>query len=155
MGLMTKEMLLTKQPLTIEKVDLGNGDFVYVREMNGYERDHFEASLFIKEKDAKGKERLVRTMENLRSKMVISTMCDENGNLILSHSDMDTFSTTVRASILDKIASKAQELNGITEEDAEKMVKNSNAAQSEGKESGSGAVLTAVATEVPISGSEV
>jgi hypothetical protein len=51
MGQLSKEMLLTKQALKIEKVEFENGDFVYVREMTGKDRDNFELSIMKARKD--------------------------------------------------------------------------------------------------------
>jgi hypothetical protein len=46
MGQLDRSALLQKEKLEIEKVDLGNGDFVYVTQMTGHGRDAFELALY-------------------------------------------------------------------------------------------------------------
>ena len=46
--------MLAKEELEIVKVDLGKGDYVYVRQMTGRERDRFEQSLIKESKTADG-----------------------------------------------------------------------------------------------------
>ena len=90
--IMTREQLLKKEKLTIEKVSLGKGEFVYVREMTGRERDRFENSVLAKEvKDSKGNiVSYERSLDDFRAKLAVNTVCDENGNLILNPDDYET-----------------------------------------------------------------
>src|SRR4030042_1748061 len=131
MGLLKRKELLKREKLEILKVDLGNDDYVFVRQMTGRERDQFERSLyeFVDTPDAKEKVKMERRLENFRAKLVVCCMCDENGDLLLEYGDIFTFSNSISAARLEKIVNVAQKLNAITEEDKEALVKNSDAGQ--------------------------
>ena len=86
MKFLTGKDLLTRQKLTQEKVDLGNDEFVYVREMTGRERDVFEQSLS-KETIVDGKTEYKRALEDFRAKLAVCVLCDQDGNLLLTSKD--------------------------------------------------------------------
>lgn len=130
MGLLDRKKLLTKQALKIEKVDLENDDYVYVRQMTGRERDNYEQSLRRKIEGKNGVADYELALENFRAKLAVNTVCDEKGDLILHLSDYEVLSDNMSAFTLEKIINVAQRLNNITEEDKEGLVKNSVAAQS-------------------------
>ena len=126
MGLLDREKLLSKEKLDIEKVDLGGGDFVYVRQMTGAERDSFEQTLFREVRDPRGNVvDFERSLEHFRAKLAVHTICDEKGNNLLRPKDYEVLSTHMSARRLEKIVNVAQRLNAITEEDREALVKNS------------------------------
>jgi hypothetical protein len=54
MKILDRESLLLKQVLAIEKVELGEGAHVFVRQMTGRERDQWEQSLMKEVKTKKG-----------------------------------------------------------------------------------------------------
>jgi len=138
MGQLDRNALLQKEELQIVKVDLGKGNFVYVRQMTGHERDTFEQSLLKKNRDSKGM--IIsydQATEDFRAKLAVVTVCDEEGILLLKPSEYPTLSQNMSAKTLEKIINKAQELNAITEEDKENLVKNSEAAQEGGSNSNS------------------
>ena len=125
-GLLDRAALLTKEKLEVVKVDLGNEEFVYVRQMTGHERDAFEQSLLKKNRDSKGTViSYEQATEDFRAKLAVLTLCDENGTLILQPSDYRVLSMSMSARRLETIINKAQELNKISEEDKENLVKNS------------------------------
>jgi hypothetical protein len=124
MGLLDKTMLLTKEVLETVKVDLGKDDFVYVRQMTGRERDKFEQTHIKENKKAEGG--FEKTLDDFRAKLAVCTICDEKGNLLLTPADAATLSQCMSAARLEKIVNKAQELNKITDEDKESLVKNSS-----------------------------
>jgi hypothetical protein len=125
MAQLTREVLLVKEVLKIEKVDLGNDDFVYVTQMTGRERDNFEQSLIKKIKDKKGTVTgFEQITEDFRAKLAVCTVCDENGVLVFLPNDWSTLSQNISAAKLEKIVNVAQALNSITEEDKEALVKN-------------------------------
>ena len=129
MGMLTREKLLKKEELKKEKVDLGNGDFVFVRQMTGRERDQFEQSLIEEVMGEKGEAEIKRSMEDFRAKLAVYTICDEEGKNILGPEDIPILSQHMSAARLELIVNKAQELNRISEEDKENLVKNSEAVQ--------------------------
>lgn len=125
MGELSRESLLKKQDLRIEKVDLGNGDYVYVREMTGRERDRFEQSII----SIKG-DKVENKVDDFRAKLAVNTVCDSTGKLILHPDDYKTLSQNMSAAKLERIVNKAQELSKISEQDVKNMEKNSSDAQS-------------------------
>ena len=127
MALLMRKDLLKKQELKIERVALDNDDHVFVREMTGRERDHFESSMLKEVQDKDGNVDYKRNLEDFRAKLAVNTMCDETGNPLLDHKDYGRLSQNMSAARLGKIADAAQKLNKITEEDKENLVKNSEA----------------------------
>jgi hypothetical protein len=151
MALLNRQQLLKKETLQIERVDLNETDFVFVRQMTGRERDRFEQSLFKESKDKKGNITYVRSLEDFRAKLVVNTVCDEQGNNLLEPTDVETLSSHMSAATLEKIITKSQELNKITESDKDAMVKNSVAGQIEGDTSESAGPLEVL--PIPTNGS--
>jgi hypothetical protein len=129
MGLLNRDLLLKKQDLAIEQVDLGNEEFVFVREMTGHERDIFEQSLVKENKNVKGG--IEKSLEDFRGKLAVCTVCDGGGKLLLSPSDAALLSKNMGAKKLEKIINVAQKLNLISEEDKEALVKNSVVGQAD------------------------
>ena len=127
MELLNREKLLSKEKLEIVKVDLGKDEFVYVRQMTGRERDHFEQSLLKQTRDSKGKLTVEQSLEDFRAKLAVNTVCDADGNLLLKPTDYPMLSQSMSAARLEKIVNEGQKLNAITEEDKEELLKNSDA----------------------------
>lgn len=126
-NLLDRAKLLAKEELEIVKVDLGKGDYVYVRQMTGRERDRFEQSLIKESKTADGS--YEKSLEDFRAKLAVVTICDDKGNSILRPDDYETLSQNMSAARLEKIITVAQSLNKITEEDKESLLKNSEGDQ--------------------------
>jgi hypothetical protein len=144
MGLLNRKKLLEKQKLEIVKVDLGKDVdsneeiFVYVKQMTGRERDTFERTLTKEKRDDKGKIKdYDQALEDFRAKLAVSTVCDEEGNLLLRPQDYPELSQNMSAARLEKIINKAQELNKISEDDKTALVKNSEAGLVDNSSSGS------------------
>ena len=136
MKILDRESLLKKEELEVKKVDLGKGEFVYVKQMTGRERDTFERSLLREVK--KGNESdYVRALEDFRAKLAVNTLCDKDGNLLLRANDYPVLSKNMSAARLERIVNIAQEMNKITEEDKEALVKNSKGVQNANSTSGS------------------
>lgn len=125
MALMTRKTLLVKQELTVEKVDLDGGDFVFVREMTGREKDRWEQSLgeWLPQEEGQP-DKYVRSLDDFRAKLAVNTVCDEKGNLLLEPSDIATLSQNMGFRRLAKIVDKAQELNKVSEAEKKALVKN-------------------------------
>jgi hypothetical protein len=119
MAFLTREGLLKKQQLKIEKVDLGDGDYVYVREMTGQERIDWEQS--IKEAEEAGM--------TVNAKFVICCICDKDGKNVLQPEDYKVLSETMSCARLIKIATAAGKLNIVTNKDKEGLAKNSAGGQ--------------------------
>jgi hypothetical protein len=129
MGLLLgRDALLAKETLEVAKVEFDNGDFVYVRQMTGHERDTFEQSLLKKYRDKKGMiTSYEQATEDYRAKLAVVTLCDEAGVLIMQPGDYPLLSRNMSAKRLETIVNKAQELNKISEEDQEAAIKNLSA----------------------------
>ena len=128
--LLDRNSLLKKEEVQIEKVDLGNGEYVFVRQMSGREKDTFEQSLLKEIKDKDGNVTgYDRTMIDYRAKVAVITLCDENGVALLKPDDYEMLSVNMSGRRLCKIADAAQKLNAIDEESKEKLVKNSEGDQ--------------------------
>jgi hypothetical protein len=125
MAQLTRETLLSKEVLKIEKVEFENGDFTFVTQMTGRERDNFEQSLIKKIKDKKGQVTgFEQITEDFRAKLAVCTVCDDQGVLVFEKNDWSTLSQNISAAKLEKIVNAAQKLNAISEEDKEALVKN-------------------------------
>lgn len=127
MTLLDRKALLAKEKLEVTKVDLGDGNYVFVRQMTGRERDRFEQSLIKENKNAEGG--YEKTLEDFRAKLAVCTVSDEDGNLILQPGDFGILSQNMSAAKLEKIINTAQRINKISEDDKENLVKNSEAVQ--------------------------
>jgi len=122
-NLLDKSKLLEREKLQVEKVEFENGDFVYVRQMTGHERDVFERSLYVMD----GNNKPTTKLEDFRAKLAVVTLCDEAGKSLLEPKDFMALSNAMSAAKLEKIVNAAQKLNAITEADKEELVKNSDA----------------------------
>jgi len=124
MALLTREEILAKENLKIEKVDLEGDSYVYVREMTGRERENFEKSLTKVSQSPNGKLMFKSSLEDFRAKFVVNVLCDEEGNNLLKPEDYETLSKNMSARKLEIIASAALELNKMTVQSKEEIVKN-------------------------------
>jgi hypothetical protein len=135
--LLTRESLLRKEKLKTVEVDLGEGQIVYVRQMTGREREQFE-SLLVKKIMKGGKVIDYRqAMDDFRAKLAVNCLCDAKGINLMRPEDYATLSQNMSAYKLTKIADAAGKLNGITEEDKEDLVKNSDGVQDDASNSDS------------------
>ena len=131
--LLTREALLKKQELKVEQLDFEDGEYIFVREMTGRERDIFERSIYEFDKDNKP----VNRLEDFRAKLAVCTICDEEGNLLLKPTDVQALSNNMGARKLELIVDKAQELNKISQKDKDGLTKNSGAGGPGSSNSGS------------------
>jgi hypothetical protein len=129
MGQLDRNALLAKEKLEVVKVDLGKGDFIFVRQMTGRERDRFEQSLIKENKSVEGG--YEKSLEDFRAKLAVCTVCNEAGVLTFSAGDFATLSQNMSAARLEKIINVAQKINKISEEDKENLVKNSEVGQAD------------------------
>jgi hypothetical protein len=137
MGQLDKSALLQKEKLQVEKVKLGEDDFVYVTQMTGHGRDEFELSHLKKTEDKKGNTTYEQVMSDFRAKLAVATVCDEEGVLLFEPKDYILLSQNMSAAKLEKIVNVAQRLNAISEQDKEALVKNSKPDLEDNSSSGS------------------
>ena len=136
--LMTREALLQRDELKIEKVELSRG-YVYVREMTGHEKDIWEQSM-LKQKPSGDKNKPVEyetTLEDFRAKLAVVSVCDAEGNLLFEQKDVKLLNKMMSASNIEKIVEVAQRLNAVTDKDKETILKNSEADQDDSSNSDS------------------
>ena len=109
MNILTKEAILAADDLPREIVPVPEwGGDVYVRTMNGTDRDAFEASLIGKE----------GRLENVRARLVSLAVCDESGSRLFGDADVAALGAK-SAKALDRVFAVAQRLNGIGAEQVE------------------------------------
>lgn len=133
--ILTREMLLeTRDTLKLEPVVLTRGT-VYVREMTGKEKDIWERSMMKRVSVPGGAQvagqqtQYETTLENYKGKLAVSTLSDENGNLLFDMRDVAKLSSMMSASNLEKVVEAAQKINAISEADKKDILGNSEAGQ--------------------------
>lgn len=101
-----------------------DGGEVIVKTMIATEVDAYEASMI------KGKGKNTRfDLENAKSKLCVRVLVDEHGNRLFG--DNEAYALGRKSSkVIDRIYEVAKDLNGISDEDLEDLVGNSEAAQS-------------------------
>ena len=127
---LTKDQILSCQDRQIEKVltpEWGEDGHIYVLSLTGKERDRFEAGSVLK--DRKSGEYDVK-MDNLRARLVTMTACTESGELLFSRDDVKQLGQR-NAAVISRIYDVAARLSGITKQDLEELVKNSEAVPNE------------------------
>jgi len=138
MVLLTREALLQKDDLKVEKVELSKG-YVFVREMTGHEKDVWEQSM-LKQKPSGNKNKGVEyetTLEDFRAKLAVVTVCDADGNLLFKPEDAKVLNKMMSATNMERIVTAAQKLNAISEQEKEEILKNSEADQTDSSNSNS------------------
>ena len=91
MAFLTKEQLLAKEELKIEKVILGK-DHTFVRQMNAHEHSLYSQLLtkqvpVLEDGKETGETAVESVVEDWPSKLVACTLCDDKGNLLLKAED--------------------------------------------------------------------
>lgn len=138
MILLTREALLQRDDLRVEKVELSKG-YVFVREMTGHEKDVWEQSM-LKQKPSGNKNKGVEyetTLEDFRAKLAVVTVCDADGNLLFKPEDAKVLNKMMSATNMERIVTAAQKLNAISEQEKEELLKNSEADQTDSSNSNS------------------
>jgi hypothetical protein len=120
MTFLNRNALLKKSSLRIEKVNLGDDDFVFVREMTASERDDYELSLLNNTTSGQPE----KNMKDFRAKFCVRVICDEQGNRILKDRDIEKFSQNFSSSNMKLVFNKAKELNNILDEEIKDTEKN-------------------------------
>lgn len=121
MGFLNREELLKQEPCKIEKVDIGDGDFVFVKEMNGFERDAYEQLLF-NDRYTDGKFDNSKPITNFKQKMLACSICEEDGKLMLQPNDYIKLAQSRNYKAINKMFEVSSKLNNV-----EEVTKNSEA----------------------------
>jgi superfamily II RNA helicase len=116
MAVLTRDDILQAKDIKIELVPTpGWGGEVYVKGLNGAERDKFEGSLII----MRGKDKQMN-MANIRAKLASMSICDEKGKRLFNENDVQALSQKSAAE-LQRVFAVAQRLSGISDEDVEEL----------------------------------
>lgn len=107
-----RDQILAADDLKVIAVDVPEwGCTVHVRTMSGGERDAFE-------------ERQQRDpFKDIRARLAVLTVCDEEGNLLFTDADIPAL-TKKSAAALDRIFAAATKLNKFSKEDLDELQKN-------------------------------
>jgi len=104
--MLTRDQILSTTQLEKVKVELPQcKGYVYVSEMTGEQRDEFDRSLFVNG---------ALEMKGSKFRLIAMTVVDESGKKIFSKDDVSAIAK-LPESVIRKLASKAQFLNGMTE----------------------------------------
>ena len=110
-----REQILETNDLPLEAVEVPEWKTtVYMRGMTAIERDHWELSIY----EAKGIK-----MENIRARLVVLTICDENGNRLFNDDEVEKLGKK-NAKVINRLFEIAQRLSGIGSKDVEELGKN-------------------------------
>lgn len=116
MSCLSRDNILTVDDLKREKVSVPEwGGYIFVRTMTGTERDQYESSVL----GNNGK----MDLKNIRAKLVVLTAVDEDGLRLFNDDDIEVLGAK-SAAALDRVFSKAQTLNKISDDDIEELAKN-------------------------------
>jgi len=114
--MLTKEQILSANDLDVEKMSIPEwGGDVYIRPLSSRDRDRWESQVAT----TTGK----ITYDNLRAKLVARSICDEQGNLLFSDSDVEALGNK-SAAAMQRIFNRLLEINTITDEDIDELAKN-------------------------------
>lgn len=116
-----KDQILQANDEAFEDVPVPEwGGVVRVKRMTGAEKDAFEASLTIIQQQG-GAVVQKPNMVNVRAKLAVRCIVDENGQPIFSDADISELGRKSGAA-LDRVVAAAKRLNRMTEADLQEMV---------------------------------
>ncbi|MCH7706711.1 MAG: hypothetical protein IIB33_06655 [Chloroflexi bacterium] len=119
-----RETILASNDLPKQSVECPEwGQTLHVRTLTGSERDDFENTV---QSASKGKGGI--DLRGLKIKLVLLTLCDEDGELLFDATDALVLNSK-SSKVIDRIFQVSQQLNGLTAEDVDEMVKNSDGDQ--------------------------
>lgn len=116
--MLTAEQILKADDLAeLEKVNVPEwGDFVYVRKMNGMERDRWELTA------SKALEK--PSTANIRASLCAMTICDDKGKRLFTDNQISNLGAK-SATALDRVFSASKDLNKLSDDDLDELEKNS------------------------------
>ncbi len=138
--MLTKDQILSASDLPTEEVQVPEwGGSVFVRTMNGTERDAFEQDIIAaRARDAEQNEasdgvpnaaKSNSELVNIRARLAVKTVVDAQGNRLFTDNDAAALGKK-SGKALDRIFDVAQRLSGIGEKDVKELEGNSNAVPS-------------------------
>lgn len=120
MALLSKDEIFAITPRRYENLYVPEwGGEVRLRTMTGAERDEFEAGT-VQIKNGKQKE----NMANFRARMVAAVLVDEDDKLMFRGRNEIAMLGNKPVAGLQRIFNKAQEMNGLSDEDVDELAEN-------------------------------
>lgn len=117
--ILDKDAILGAVDQKIEPVEVPEwGGVVYVRSLNGTERDAYEAAMVRLGVDGKPKE--VR-LQNMRARLCALSICDTEGKRLFAEADVETLGKK-NAAALQRVFNVAQRLSGLTKRDVDELL---------------------------------
>ena len=117
--LLTAADILAAEDQEIKEVAVPEwGGSVFVRSMNGNERDRYEKQ-FMEWRLKKGK------LTSMRASMLVLCLCDETGKRIFTQRQIDDLGTK-SSRVLDRLWDVARDLSGMDDDDVEELAGNSD-----------------------------
>lgn len=115
-ALLLGAVTLPRQVVSVPELDTS----FTVQGMTGTDRDSYESSLFVQ--SANGKKR-VFSSANIRAKLLVRSIIDpDTGERLFTDAEADELGK-VRADVLDRLFSVAQQLSGVSDKDVEELAK--------------------------------
>jgi len=130
-----KDGILQANDKTIVLVEVPEwGGYVNVRVLSGTERDSFEAVTAKPTDDEELGDR-VKRLENLRARLAVLAICDDDGNRLFKDCDAGALGAK-SAAALDRVFGVACDLSGLTAKDVKELEGNSDGDRSASSGSG-------------------
>jgi len=112
----TAAQLSAVKDFEIEAIEIPEwGGWVNIRSLSARERDLFEVSIGA----VMGKQNL----SNMRARLVVLCLCDEDGNRIFEDNQADELGAK-NALVINRLFDKARKLSGMSDEDVKELEKN-------------------------------
>ena len=120
MSSLSREAFLRPAKVNVVEVPVPElGGSVYVKGMTAKDRSRFETQFQL----SSGKSN-TRKLKEIRERLVIACLCDEEGVLLLQDSDVDAVGSQP-AAVVERIVDAAQKVCGMSNNDVEDLAKNS------------------------------
>lgn len=117
---LNRDLILNAKDIKIIPLDVPEwGGQVFIKTLNGAERDELEASII--QLSADGKTQKMK-LDKLRSMLAFLALCDEDGNRLFVEADDISALAQKSASALDRVAAQVQALAGMSQSDIDGLV---------------------------------
>lgn len=127
MAILGRNAILESKDLKTEEVEVPEwGGSVLIRSLTGEQRDEYEASMFELGKNGNPKQNLA----NVRARLVVLCIVNEQGEQMFNKADVKLLGRK-SAAALERVATAAQKLNAISDEDIEELAESFEDAPSE------------------------
>lgn len=141
---LNRDEILGAQDIETEEVPVPEwGGSVLVKALTGKESDAYQASCYqerpvldARGRPVKGRTEMVRSLANVRAKLVVRCIVDEQGNRVFSDADANALGEKSTAA-LDRVFEVAARLSRLSEDDIEDLAGKYGAGQAGDSPSGS------------------